>query len=33
LYGHTIRFSPPMCLHEQDADFLLDVMDRAFSAI
>src|SRR5438034_3903052 len=21
LYGHTIRFSPPMCLHERDADF------------
>jgi alanine-glyoxylate transaminase/(R)-3-amino-2-methylpropionate-pyruvate transaminase len=33
LYGQTIRFSPPMCLHEQDADFLLDVLDRAFSAM
>ena len=33
LYGQTIRFSPPMCLHEQDADFLLDVLDRAFSAL
>jgi alanine-glyoxylate transaminase/(R)-3-amino-2-methylpropionate-pyruvate transaminase len=33
LYGQTIRFSPPMCLHEQDADFLVDVMDRAFSAV
>jgi alanine-glyoxylate transaminase/(R)-3-amino-2-methylpropionate-pyruvate transaminase len=33
LYGHTIRFSPPMCLHEQDADFLLDVIDRAFRAV
>jgi alanine-glyoxylate transaminase/(R)-3-amino-2-methylpropionate-pyruvate transaminase len=33
LYGQTIRFSPPMCLHEQDADFLLDVLDRAFTAI
>src|SRR5436309_7298158 len=33
LYGQTIRFSPPMCLHEQDADFLLDVLDRAFSAV
>src|SRR5205809_4486717 len=32
LYGQTIRFSPPMCLNEQDADFLLDVLDRAFSA-
>ena len=33
LYGHTMRFSPPMCLHEQDADFLLDVLGRAFSAV
>jgi alanine-glyoxylate transaminase/(R)-3-amino-2-methylpropionate-pyruvate transaminase len=33
LYGQTIRFSPPMCLNERDADFLLDVLDRAFSAI
>jgi alanine-glyoxylate transaminase / (R)-3-amino-2-methylpropionate-pyruvate transaminase len=33
LYAQTIRFSPPMCLHKQDADFLLDVLDRAFSAV
>jgi alanine-glyoxylate transaminase/(R)-3-amino-2-methylpropionate-pyruvate transaminase len=33
LYGQTIRFSPPMCLHEHDADFLLDVLDRALSAV
>lgn len=33
LYGQTIRFCPPMCLHEQDADFLLNVLDRAFSAV
>ena len=31
LWGQTIRFSPPMCVHEQDADFLLEVLDRAFS--
>ena len=30
LWGQTIRFSPPMCLHEQDADFLLEVLDQAF---
>jgi alanine-glyoxylate transaminase/(R)-3-amino-2-methylpropionate-pyruvate transaminase len=30
LWGQTIRFSPPMCLHEQDADFLLQVLDQAF---
>src|SRR5215472_17261789 len=33
LYGQTIRFSPPMCLREQDADFLLDVLDQAFSLV
>jgi len=33
LYGQTIRFSPPMCLHQHDADFLLDVLERAFSAL
>ena len=33
LYGQTIRFSPPMCLHEQDAEFLLDVLDTAFRQI
>jgi alanine-glyoxylate transaminase/(R)-3-amino-2-methylpropionate-pyruvate transaminase len=33
LYGQTIRFSPPMCLHEKDADFLIDVLDRAFRAL
>jgi alanine-glyoxylate transaminase/(R)-3-amino-2-methylpropionate-pyruvate transaminase len=33
LHGQTIRFSPPMCLHEADADFLLEVLDRAFDAL
>jgi alanine-glyoxylate transaminase/(R)-3-amino-2-methylpropionate-pyruvate transaminase len=33
LHSQTIRFSPPMCLSEPDADFLLDVLDRAFSAL
>jgi alanine-glyoxylate transaminase/(R)-3-amino-2-methylpropionate-pyruvate transaminase len=33
LHGQTIRFSPPMCLTSADADFLLDVLDRAFSAL
>jgi alanine-glyoxylate transaminase / (R)-3-amino-2-methylpropionate-pyruvate transaminase len=33
LYGQTIRFSPPMCVHHEDADFLLDVLDRALSVI
>ena len=30
LWGQTIRFSPPMCVNEQDADFLIEVLDRAF---
>jgi alanine-glyoxylate transaminase/(R)-3-amino-2-methylpropionate-pyruvate transaminase len=33
LWGQTIRFSPPMCLHKQDADFLLDVLDQAFDRL
>jgi alanine-glyoxylate transaminase/(R)-3-amino-2-methylpropionate-pyruvate transaminase len=33
LYGQTIRFSPPMCLHEKDADFLLDVLHTAFGTL
>ncbi len=31
LWGQTIRFSPPMCVNEKDADFLLEALDRAFS--
>jgi alanine-glyoxylate transaminase / (R)-3-amino-2-methylpropionate-pyruvate transaminase len=31
LWGQTIRFSPPMCVNAQDADFLLEVLGRAFS--
>src|SRR5437868_2837072 len=33
LWGQTIRFSPPMCVNEQDADFLLDVLDRALASL
>jgi len=33
LWGQTIRFSPPMCVNEQDADFLLEVLDRAFERL
>ena len=33
LYGPTIRFSPPMCVTREDADFLLDVLDRAFATL
>ncbi|MGI9088765.1 MAG: aspartate aminotransferase family protein [Chthoniobacterales bacterium] len=33
LQGHTIRFSPPMCVTQADADFLLEVLDQAFAAL
>src|SRR2546421_1602343 len=33
LWGQTIRFSPPMCVNEQDADFLLEVLDGALAAL
>jgi alanine-glyoxylate transaminase / (R)-3-amino-2-methylpropionate-pyruvate transaminase len=33
LWGQAIRFSPPMCLTSADADYLLDVLDRAFRAL
>ena len=33
LWGQTIRFSPPMCINEQDADFLLEVLDRALGSL
>jgi alanine-glyoxylate transaminase/(R)-3-amino-2-methylpropionate-pyruvate transaminase len=33
LRGQTIRFAPPMCLTKADADFLLEVLDAAFSQL
>jgi len=33
LQGQTIRFSPPMCIHQQDADFILEVLDRALASL
>jgi alanine-glyoxylate transaminase/(R)-3-amino-2-methylpropionate-pyruvate transaminase len=33
LHGQTIRFSPPMCVNEADAEFILDVLDRRFAAL
>src|SRR5690606_17822660 len=29
LWGQTIRFAPPMCITEADADFVLNVLDAA----
>ena len=33
LHGQTVRFAPPMCITKADADFLLEVLDRAFAAL
>ena len=33
LWGQTIRFAPPMCITQADADFVLAVLDEAFSAL
>ena len=33
LWGQTIRFSPPMCITQADADFLLEVLDAAFGSL
>jgi alanine-glyoxylate transaminase/(R)-3-amino-2-methylpropionate-pyruvate transaminase len=33
LWGQTIRLAPPMCLTQADAEFLLDVLDAALSAL
>jgi alanine-glyoxylate transaminase / (R)-3-amino-2-methylpropionate-pyruvate transaminase len=33
LWGQTIRFSPPMCVNEADADFLVQVLDVALSEL
>jgi alanine-glyoxylate transaminase / (R)-3-amino-2-methylpropionate-pyruvate transaminase len=33
LWGQTIRFSPPMCVNEQDADFLIEVLDSALAEL
>ena len=33
LWGQTIRFAPPMCITQADADFLLEVLDTAFAKV
>ena len=33
LWGQAIRFSPPMCISEQDADFLLEILDHALASL
>jgi alanine-glyoxylate transaminase/(R)-3-amino-2-methylpropionate-pyruvate transaminase len=33
LWGQTIRIKPPLCLTVADADFLLEVLDAAFTKL
>jgi alanine-glyoxylate transaminase/(R)-3-amino-2-methylpropionate-pyruvate transaminase len=33
LWGQTIRFAPPMCVTQADADFLLDALDAALAGL
>lgn len=33
LWGQTIRFAPPMCITQADAEFALAVLDEAFSCL
>ncbi|MDB6021168.1 MAG: aminotransferase class-III [Pedosphaera sp.] len=33
LYGSVIRFAPPMCVTQTDADFMLEVFDAAFGTL
>jgi alanine-glyoxylate transaminase/(R)-3-amino-2-methylpropionate-pyruvate transaminase len=33
LWGQTIRFAPPMCITQADANFVLEVLDEAFAAL
>ena len=33
LWGQTIRFAPPMCLTQADADFVLEVFDESFARL
>jgi alanine-glyoxylate transaminase/(R)-3-amino-2-methylpropionate-pyruvate transaminase len=33
LWGQTIRFAPPMCITQADADFIVEVFDAAFGKL
>ena len=32
-YGNTLRIKPPMCIHEKDVDFMLEVLDIAIKKV
>ena len=31
--GNTLRIKPPMCIHQADADFMLEVIDEALAGV
>ncbi len=33
LFGNTLRIKPPMCIHQEDADFMLEVIDEALAVV
>ena len=33
LDGNVLRIKPPMCITAEDADFALDVLDRALTSV
>lgn len=33
LWGNTLRIKPPMCIHQADADFMLEVIDEALAGV
>jgi len=33
LNGNVLRIKPPMCIHQADADFMLEVLEQSFAAI
>lgn len=33
LYGNTLRIKPPMCINEDDADFMLEVLDESLNLV